>query len=51
MRAPFYICLEVFNPIEGFPEVPKDNYFRKINRPITLKVVIRQYSKTCTLRA
>lgn len=38
MRAPFYVCLEVFSPIEGFPEVPKENYFRKINRPITLKV-------------
>lgn len=38
MRAPFYICLEIFNPIEAFPEVIRENYLNKIHRPITLKV-------------
>jgi hypothetical protein len=38
MRAPFYICLEVYSPIEGFSEVVKDSYYNKIHRPITLKV-------------
>lgn len=50
MRAPFYICLEVYNPIEGFSDILKDNYFNKIQRPITLKVQKAILSKICILR-
>lgn len=51
MRAPFYICLEIFNPIEAFPEVIRENYLNKIHRPITLKVPLALSSKICTPRA
>lgn len=37
-RAPFYIALEIYSPIEGFPEVLKDSYKMKLEKPITLKV-------------
>lgn len=50
MRAPFYISLEVFNPIDAFSNVLKDSYEKKIHRPITLKVFSSLYSKICILK-
>ena len=43
-RAPFYICLEVYNPIETFPESMKDRFYDKMENPITLRVSLARFS-------
>ena len=43
-RSPFYICLEVYDPIEAFSEATRERFFAKISEPITLKVILLLYS-------
>ena len=45
-RAPFYICLEVFDPIECCKSIHKERYYSKLARPITLKVLPQPLSGT-----
>ena len=43
-RAPYYICIEAYNPIESFSEAKKDRYYEQIEKPITLKVKFLLFS-------
>ena len=48
--APFYLCLEVFDPIECVNPNQKERYYAKLARPITLKVPLFLPSAMCPRR-
>jgi hypothetical protein len=44
-RAPFYICLEIFNPAEQLSEEEVKKLEELIDRPVTIKSSLQHFSE------